>query len=311
MTAGNEFVVPRFFVGQDQFPYLRVDDDFSAVQYRSSSNQYRNRIIATSHLFVIVLSGEKIVHTADGDLHLAAGSAFFAQKGSYLFSEILSTQTVYQTLVFFIGDSLLERFMETHHRLLQYTADDLSVPIFPIPVTPLLAASAAATLPYFEHDTPHSRQLLRTKLEEILLHLVATDIEGRFMRFLLAQRSIRKRDLRLLMEEYFLKPLTLSELAQLSGRSLSAFKRDFDVVFHDSPRRWITNRRLEHAMLLLLTATDLNISEVCLRAGFENFSSFSQLFKKKYGKSPSDWQRIHRQQSLSRQPQHVSKGVVG
>jgi AraC-like DNA-binding protein len=288
MPAISEFITPRFFVGQDHFPFLRVDD-FSAVQYRSGSNQYRNRIITTAHLFVVVLSGEKILHTPEGDLHIPAGGAFFARKGAYLFSEMLTTQDAYRTLVFFIDDSFLQRFLGTHHHLLDRRPACREQNIFPIPVTPLLAAGANATLPFFEHDTVLSRQLLRIKLEELLLHIIAADTGGQFIRFLHTQHSTRKRDLRALMEEYFLKRVSLAELAKLSGRSLSAFKRDFKTVFNDSPRHWITNRRLEHARMLL-AGTDLNVSEACLQAGFDNFSNFSQIFKKKFGFSPGSLQ---------------------
>ena len=283
-VASNEFITPRFFIGQDHFPVLRVDD-FSAVQYRSSSNRYRNRVITTAHMFVIVLSGEKILHTPEGNLNIVAGGAFFARKGSYLFSEILATQDEYRTLVFFIDDSFLEGFLDTHRCLLGHRPAEQSQDIFSIPVAPLLAASAHATLPFFEHDTALSRQLLQVKLEELLLHIIAADSAGRFICFLHTQFSFRKRELHALMEEYFLKPVSLDELAKLSGRSLSAFKRDFKLVFDDSPRHWIINRRLEHARLLL-AGTDLNVGEICLQAGFDNFSYFSQIFKKRYGRSP-------------------------
>jgi AraC-like DNA-binding protein len=293
MSEPTEFITPRFFSGQEKYPLLRVDD-FSYVEYRHCVNQYRNRIIVTSYLFVVLLSGEKIIHTADGDLSIKAGQAFFARKGSYLFSEILASQDEYRTLVFFIDDSFLKQFLERYSRLLNGRSVGAVKQIFAIPVSPLLKASIDSVLPFFLHRSGLSHQLLRLKFEELLLHIVDADPEGDFLGFLHAQYSARKRELQALMERYVLKRVTIHELAMLSGRSLSAFKREFRETFQDSPRRWITNRRLEHAKMLLAGSdlNDLRVGEICIEAGFDNFSHFSQIFKKKYGFSPSSLQKI-------------------
>lgn len=293
MPAITEFITPRFFAGQEQHPFLRVDE-FSYVEYRHCANQYRNRVIATAYLFVVLLSGEKIIHTAGGDLRIRAGEAFFARKGSYLFSEVLASQDEYRALVFFIDDSFLKHFLDRHGRLLAGRATDHGKEVFAIPVSPLLKASIDSVLPFFLHRSDLGSQLLRLKLEELLLHIVDADPGGNFLGFLHGQYSTRKRELRALMERYCLKRVTVEELAMLSGRSLSAFKREFSEVFHDSPRRWITNRRLEQARMLLAGSDrgDLSVGEICLEVGFDNFSHFSQIFKKKYGFPPSSLQKI-------------------
>lgn len=295
MPITTEFITPRFFSTQEHHPFLKVDD-FSYVEYRHSVNQYRNRIIATSYFFVVVLSGEKIIHTADCDLHIKAGQAFFARKGSHLFSEVLASQDEYRTLVFFIDDSFLKQFLDRHGRLLDRPAAVKGKDVFAIPVSPLLRAGIDSVLPYFLHRTGRDRQsqLLRLKFEELLLHIVDADTDGNFLGFLSSQYSIRKNELQALMEKYVLKRVTVEELARLSGRSLSAFKREFKEVFQDSPRRWITNRRLEHARMLLAGSNrhDLSVGEICIEVGFDNFSHFSQIFKKKFGLPPSSLQKI-------------------
>lgn len=46
--------------------------------------------------------------------------------------------------------------------------------------------------------------------------------------------------------------LTLEQLAHYTGRSLSAFKRDFADTFEgETPARWIIRRRLEEAMIII------------------------------------------------------------
>lgn len=291
MPVTNQFIVPRFFTARPQFPYLQVDT-FSYVEYRSRSNHYRNQVLTTSYLFTVILSGEKIIHTANGDLHITKGDAFFAQKGTYIFSEILASHDEYKALIFFIDDSFLEHFLRHYGPAQSLQAADRAKEIFPIPVSPLFEVSINSVIPFFQHPTDLSQQLLQLKLTELLLHCIDADHHGNFIGFLHSQYSTRKQELRSLIDRYCLKRVTITELAKLSGRSLSAFKRDFWEAFTDTPRHWIANRRLDQARLLL-TGSNLQVGEVCLQVGFDSFSHFSFLFKKKFGISPSSFKKAH------------------
>ncbi len=234
----------------------------------------------------MILSGKKIIHTSAGDLHISKGEAFFAQKGTYIFSEILASHDEYKALIFFIDDSFLEQFLRHYGPPKKLQAANRAKEIFPIPVSPLFEVSINSVIPFFQHPTDHSQQLLQLKLTELLLHCIDADGHGNFINFLYTQYSTRKQELRAVIDRYCLKRVTIADLAKLSGRSLSAFKRDFAEAFADTPRRWITNHRLDHARMLL-TSSNLQVGEICLQVGFDSFSHFSHLFKKKFGVSPS------------------------
>jgi len=104
------------------------------------------------------------------------------------------------------------------------------------------------------------------------------------------QSSVQKKlntgiNLEIVMSENFLFNLKVEEFAKLSGRSLSAFKRDFNSTFNTTPSRWIKSKRLEHARVLL-NESDLNINQVCYDSGFINVSHFIKSFKEKYAIPP-------------------------
>jgi AraC-like DNA-binding protein len=71
--------------------------------------------------------------------------------------------------------------------------------------------------------------------------------------------------------------------------SLSTFKRKFTAVFNDSPTSWIRQKRMEHAAFLLKYNKE-RVSDIYLRLGYENHSSFSQSFKSVFGVSPKEYQ---------------------
>ncbi len=88
------------------------------------------------------------------------------------------------------------------------------------------------------------------------------------------------------MEDNFTFNLKLEEFARLSNRSLSAFKRDFQKVFNNTPGKWLMEKRLNHAMHLL-TNQKKTVSEASFEAGFENQSHFSRAFRNHFGFAPA------------------------
>ena len=74
---------------------------------------------------------------------------------------------------------------------------------------------------------------------------------------------------------------------QLSGRSLSTFKRDFKKCSALSPREWLIRRRLEAAHGLIRKG-GRKVSEICFEVGFKNLSHFSKIYKIAYGVPPTE-----------------------
>ena len=83
----------------------------------------------------------------------------------------------------------------------------------------------------------------------------------------------------------YTSPISLEELAYLSGRSLSSFKRDFQSIYNTTPAKWIREKRLSKAHQML-QSSQMSVAEVAYSLGFENPTHFSRIFKQQYGISP-------------------------
>jgi transcriptional regulator GlxA family with amidase domain len=93
-------------------------------------------------------------------------------------------------------------------------------------------------------------------------------------------------DVHRVVEENYTSPISLEDLAYLSGRSLSSFKRDFQNIYGESPAKWIREKRLSKAHQML-ESSQMSVADVAFSLGFENPTHFSRIFKQKYGLSPS------------------------
>lgn len=82
-----------------------------------------------------------------------------------------------------------------------------------------------------------------------------------------------------------MQELSLEFLARELGISSRNLSRKFSHELKTSPGKWIQEKRLDMAKTML-EETELRISEVCHRVGYQDPASFSRLFLKATGMSP-------------------------
>ena len=100
-------------------------------------------------------------------------------------------------------------------------------------------------------------------------------------------RLCRARDLLLEQRE---RPLRLTEIAREVDISPFHLIRLFEAVFGLTPHQFRIASRLELARHLL-AAGQHSVTEVCMEVGFSSVGSFSSLFARRLGETPSGYQR--------------------
>ena len=89
-----------------------------------------------------------------------------------------------------------------------------------------------------------------------------------------------------LIYSHFDKDLSLGDLSQVSCLSKFHFIRLFKEYFHESPHQFITRLRLEKS-ISYLRSSNFGIKEISEKVGIANSSSFSRLFKDRFGVYPT------------------------
>lgn len=82
---------------------------------------------------------------------------------------------------------------------------------------------------------------------------------------------------------------TVEEVAHAVAISPFHFIRRFREAFGETPSRYRTRARIERARALL--ARGASVTETCFAVGFESLGSFSALFHRTTGTSPSAYRR--------------------
>jgi len=243
------------------------------------------RMYLQDHVLLVVQEGVYMVRHGEEEYTVRKNEMILLHKGIVIEYEKYGEEDskhVLDYMMFFLKDEVIHEFMKLSN--LPSSKSDLPASAAVHSVNERLLSYMASLKPYFKEPEGIQDELIKLKMLELLFDIL--DADKGLMNQILELRQQRPTSIIEVMEKNVLTPVSLQDLAYLSGRSLSTFKREFRKVYNEPPFQWIRNRRLEKAKELL-THSGISITEVCFATGFENVSHFSKVWKKKYGVSPS------------------------
>lgn len=189
-------------------------------------------------------------------------------------------------MLFFLKDGFLKEFIQGL-KVYEKPKDEL-VPVSIIPLNKRIMGFIESLKPLMADKSSIDENLIKLKMFELLYDL--GNINKNLLHQVLQLSQQSKQNLDYVLESNYMNPVSLEDLAYLSGRSLSGFKRDFNSQYKMPPSQWIRERRLARAKELLET-TEMTVTDICFASGFENVSHFSRLFKEYYDHSPSTYRK--------------------
>lgn len=91
---------------------------------------------------------------------------------------------------------------------------------------------------------------------------------------------------RLILDHRYDTPMTIQDLGREVALSPFYLIRSFKHAYRQTPHQYLIGVRIGKAKELLRNS-DLSITDICAAVGFESLGSFSSLFRKAAGLSPS------------------------
>lgn len=267
-------------------------NDLQLFQYTNATAYENCDTFLTSHALVYILCGVKQIRTSKQGYRIGRGQLFLIPKGEYIMSEYISGQDGFQSIMIFLNG-----------RIARYLLSKLETSILPDELkSSRKLQSAISIIPEMEDvsalfytlqtyactQTPFLAELIRIKFMELVYLLLNSAFKSTLLAFLLDAAKEEKPEMSTIIERHLYTSVTVSELATLSGRSLSTFKREFAESYQSSPHQWMIDKRLERAAYLLCT-TGKGIEQVAEESGHANSAHFARLFKQRYSLTPTEY----------------------
>ena len=253
---------------------------------------------AEHNCFIHVINGKKHVSTRHESFYINQGTTAFIKKGALTVETIGSD--FFCGFMFYIPDDYLRSILRESKEIeKQASANSFEKKqIMPVETTPMMQAFYESLHPYFTAKSNPSPHLLELKFKELLLNIISNENNRELNAYLHELTSSANDELHDIMEKNCLYHLELHEYARLCHRSLSSFKRDFFKTFNLPPGRWLLNKRLENACILLQDS-QLPITDVMHESGFKNMTHFDRVFKKHFHISPMQYRKEKKQPALT------------
>ncbi len=246
--------------------------------------------MADEACFLYVLEGTYNSVSEDEALLIKKDEAVLMKCGNYL-SQMRSTtpDKKYEAIAVHFFPEVLKRIYKNEPpAFLRSTSRQASFNMARIEASVLVQKYIESILFYFENPALVSEEILILKLKEIILLLLQTPNAPRVMEIMSNLFNPREFDFKQVIETHLFSTVSISELAALTHRSLSSFKRDFAKIYNDSPGRYIKRKRVEKAANMLKVSTE-PIGDIAYQCGFGDTAYFSKTFKSVYGLSPSSF----------------------
>lgn len=279
----------RLFVPDDvTTPYSGKDKNVRLLQYANASTTENFDAFLTHHAIVFILVGVKQINVSHSKFRINAGEMFLIPKGEYVMSEYIAGEHGFQSMMLFFNQKVARHVVE---QLNEKVPQDLTEEVKKeaikiIPHNTEIQALFRSLVSYSKETSPFLCEMVSLKFMELIYLLLDGPYRKTIISFLLDAARYEAPTITSVLEKYLYSSQTLEELAKLSGRSLSSFKREFVQEYGEAPRTWMRKKKLERAAFLLETS-DKNIEEITEASGFTSAAHFARLFKEQYSMTPT------------------------
>lgn len=148
---------------------------------------------------------------------------------------------------------------------------------------PALAPLVLLILDELRSPSAFSRELIRLKVGELAILLKRRTANTATMVLPDSLSEISPAVLHIV--NHYQEHITLAQLASMCSKSVSSFRRAFEQTMHSSPFEYLYHVRVKAAISLLQT-TELPVTEIAARVGYQTLSSFNRHFNRIAGMPP-------------------------
>ncbi|WP_462264127.1 helix-turn-helix domain-containing protein [Mucilaginibacter sp.] len=235
------------------------------------------------HVFLYVTGGAINCYDGSKSYTFRSGEYCLVRKNRLARYSSAKGNEQFEKIFFCFEEEYLRNFQEKHKlRIEEFNSTDTFVKLAPTGLIPDFIRSLKA---YSDSTGKIDKKFEDVKYEELLIILLhhQPELAGLFFDY----GKPEKINLEEFMNRNFKFNVRIERFAYLTGRSLSAFKRDFKAIFNQTPNHWLVQKRLQEAYFLM-EKEDKKASEIYLDLGFEDLSHFSFAFKKLFGLRPTE-----------------------
>lgn len=264
--------------------------DLLFAYYDCPQSRHREDIFTHHSYLTFIIHGSKLIHRAGKTWTFTQGSCEFVKKGAFIQEVFLNEG--HRAITFYLPDHYLQQLIQEYRRFYRnkISLNQPTEPIIELAVNETTARFVQTMLAFFGQEASPAEDVLEERFRELFYALLINPDNHPLVTYLNSLTDRSRISLYEVMEANYMYNLALSDYARIACRSLATFKREFTTVFDTTPGKWLMQKRLSYAQVLLDT-TEKSIADIVFESGFENGSHFSRVFKERFGTAPLNYRK--------------------
>ncbi len=195
------------------------------------------------HFFLYLAKGTMYGYDGSRNYILEAGGYCLVRKNHLTRYTKVKDNGAFEKVIVVFDEPFLKGFLAKHPMpVTKPTSEEVFGALAKTELVPNFIHSLAS---YYDAEGQIKNVFADVKREELLLILLQ-DNPG-LADILFDFRTPEKIDLEAFMNRNFRFNVAIQRFAFLTGRSLTSFKQDFEQIFHQTPSRWLVQKRLQEA----------------------------------------------------------------
>jgi len=237
--------------------------------------------------FVFVNRGEVSVRAPHEYLDLDTNSGILAKCLNYFFetSEHQRTGEGVEVIAVLLYPDVLEELFDFD---LASAKHKINYDVKQVVINDLLENFKQSISLLIDNPELADENVIETKLREFVLLMTKSQNIPDQYEFLSNLFSPLHISFKSVINQNLYANLSVDEFARLCHMSSSTFKRKFNEAFNETPKKYVSRKKIEKAALLL-KSKNLRISDIAYDVGFESVATFNRNFLDIIGKSPSEY----------------------
>ncbi len=276
-------VIPNVLYGASNIKII-LQYQQSSILYKDLEQSLLDKTIYLNKIIVLyVLSGYQLIKRQDGDLlRLEEGQSIVLDKDIYFVSDFVVENGSFKAILCVLDDDLIGSLTHSDTE----TANGIQEGVLKIDRANRIDQFMRSIL-YVYGGSENDNRLAILKLQEFIYLLDTVNPEIKLVSKLKKMCGVpRKRDIQKFMLDNYLNNLKIEDFAQLTGRSVSTFTREFKALYGQTPNQWLIDQRLQKAQVLL-EGGEHSVTDTAMVVGYDNVSHFIAAYKKKFGRTPA------------------------
>ena len=278
------FVLPHMLYSLPNIKKILTDEENAILYKELNENIINSEKLFISHSILYVINGKVRINTYEGkEIIVQNGEMVFMPRDSYIVSDYLNNHKDMQVILFFFNHDIALKFLSNKAKQLKISTDTTITSICKLQVTKNMQ-HYLTNIQSMNFIQAQDKTMLELKLLEFLHLLHETDNDTFIQVLQASEYNKKKRDIEAIMLEHFDKNISIQDFANLTGRSLSSFNRDFKLKHKMTPKKWLLNKKMYKAKDMLKKG--YNVTHCSSSAGYNNVSNFIKAYKSVHGTTP-------------------------